>query len=143
MAWAWLVGCRRAPEGSAQEPAGRAGSPVSGDLKDVAKATEKTAKDIGHASVDLADKAGKGLKDATNKASVNSQDAWITTKVKGELTSAGFDPVHVHVDTGDKVVTLSGTVKSSTEAQKAVSLAKAVAGVGGVKDHLFVKPSQP
>jgi osmotically-inducible protein OsmY len=140
VACAWLVGCKRAPERSPTEPAARAGSPVSGDLKDVAKATEKTAKDIGHASVDLADKAGRGLKDVTNEASVNGQDAWITTKVKGELASAGLGPLHVHVDTDDKVVTLSGTVKSSTEAQKAVSVAKGVAGVSAVKDHLFVKP---
>ena len=137
-----LVGCKRAPESSSPGPAGTAGTPVGQDLEGVAKATEKTAKDIGHATVDLADKAGKGLGDVTNNAGATGQDAWITTKVKGELTSAGFDPVHVHVDTDDKVVTLSGTVESSTKAQSAVSLAKAVAGVVGVKDHLFVSPSQ-
>ena len=136
MASAWLIGCKRAPETSSQ------GSQVGEDLNGVAKATEKTAKDIGHATVDLADKAGKGLEDATNKAGVKSQDAWITTKVKSDLASAGFDPLHVHVDTDDKVVTLSGTVESSTKARRAVSVAKAVAGVGGVKDHLFVNASQ-
>ena len=129
----WLIGCKRAPEPP---------SPVGEDLKGVAKATEKTAKDIGHATVDLAEKASEGLEDATNKAGSKGQDSWLTTKVKGDLTGAGFDPLAVHVDTSDKVVTLSGTVESSTEAQKAVSVAKAVAGVGVVKDHLFVKPAR-
>ena len=128
-----LIGCKRAPERS---------SPVGEDLKGVARATEKTAKDLGRATVDLADKADKGLEDATNKAAGKGKDSWLTTKVKSELVSAGFDPLHVHVDTADKVVTLSGTVESSTKAQKAVTVAKAVDGVGDVKDHLFVTPTK-
>ena len=112
------------------------------DVNSVAKATEKAAKDIGHATVDLGDKARKGLEDVTNNASGGGEDAWITTKVKGELTRVGLDPLHVHVDTVGKVVTLSGTVESAAEARKAVSAAKAVKGVLGVQDHLFVKPAQ-
>ena len=108
----------------------------------MAKATEKAAKDLGHATVDLADKAGKGLEDVTNNAGTDGQDAWITTKVKSELTGDAFDPLHVHVDTAGKVVTLSGTVESAAKARRAVSLAKAVSGVAGVKDHLFVTPAQ-
>jgi hypothetical protein len=141
-ATAWLVGCKRAPESSSPGPAGAAGASVAEDLKGIGKASEKAAKDIGHATVDLADKAGKGLEDATDKAGVKGQDTWITTKVKSELTSAGFDPLHVHVDTDGKVVTLSGTVESSLKREKAVSAAKGVAGVLDVKNHLVVSPSQ-
>jgi osmotically-inducible protein OsmY len=112
------------------------------DVKGVAKATEKAAEDIGHATVDLGDKARKSLEDATNQANGSGQAAWITTKVKSELTRVGVDPVHVHVDTDGKVVTLSGAVESAAEARKAVSAAKAVRGVLGVQDHLFVKPTQ-
>jgi osmotically-inducible protein OsmY len=137
VASAWLSGCNRPPEAS---PRGRQ---VGDDLQGVAEATERTAKDIGHATVDLADKAGRGLEDVTAKAGVKGQDSWITTKVKTDLASAGFDPLRVHVDTDQKVVTLSGTVESSTKAKRAVSVAKAVAGVGGVKDHLFVNRSPP
>jgi hyperosmotically inducible protein len=115
---------------------------VGEDVKGVAKATEKAAKDIGHATVDLGDKAGKRLEDVTNKAGEGGQDVWITTKVKSELTRVGLDPLHVHVDTNGKVVTLSGTVESAAEARKAVSAAKDVKGVLGVQDHLFVKPAQ-
>jgi hypothetical protein len=115
------LACRRAPD----------------DRDDVAKATGK-AKDIGHATIELADKAGQRLEDATSKAAVGGEDAWITTKVKTALTSEGFDVLHVHVDTDGKVVTLSGTVESAAKREKAVQLAKGVTGVVGVKDHLFV-----
>lgn len=102
---------------------------MSDDVKGVGKATEKAAKDIGH-----------NLEDATNKAGADAQDGWITTKVKTELTSAGLDPLHLHVDTDGRVVTLSGTVDSPAESRKAVSAAKAVTGVRAVQDHIFVKP---
>jgi hyperosmotically inducible periplasmic protein len=136
------LGCTRASESATPGAAGRPGSVVGDDMRGVAKTTEKTAKDIGHAAVDLADKAGNGLEDATNKAGAGSQDAWITTKVKSALTSEGLDPLHVHVDTDGKVVTLSGSVDSAAKREKAVSLARAVTGVLGVKDHLFIKPDQ-
>lgn len=134
------AGCRRTSESAAPGSAGAAGGVVRDDLRDVAKTTEKTAKDIGHAATGLADKAGNGLEDATNEASAASQDAWITTKVKGALTSQGLDPLHIHVDTDAKVVTLSGSVDSAAKREKALNLASGVTGVLGVKDHLFVKP---
>jgi osmotically-inducible protein OsmY len=137
-----LVACTRAPDGSRAGPPGGAGTAVSDDMKDVAKATEKAAKDIGHATADLADKAGDRLGDLTHKAGAGGEDAWITTKVKSELTRNGLDPLHVHVDTDAQVVTLSGTVDSTTEQQKAVAAAKGVTGVAEVKDHLFVRPAQ-
>jgi hyperosmotically inducible protein len=130
-------GCSRAPESS---PPGGAGSVVRDDVKGLAKTTEKTAKDIGHAATDVANKAGDGLQDATNKAGAGGQDAWITTKVKSALTSEGLDPLHVHVDTEAKVVTLSGSVDSASKREKALAVAKGIAGVVDVKDHLFVKP---
>jgi hypothetical protein len=139
VALAPLVACTRDSERSAPPPPGS--SPIDDDVRGVAKATEKTAKDIGHATSELADKAGKGLDEATNRAGAKGQDAWITTKVKSELAREGFDPLHVHVDTDEKVVTLSGTVESAAKAQSAVNLARAVTGVLAVKDHLFVKPA--
>jgi len=115
---------------------------VAADVKGMAKASEKAAKDIGQATVDLGDQARKSLEDVTKKAGVGSQEAWITTKVKSELTRLGLDPLHVHVDTDGNVVTLSGTVDSAAEVRKAVGAAKAVKGVLGVQDHLFVKPAR-
>jgi osmotically-inducible protein OsmY len=139
MTSASLVACTRASESAGPRPAG---SPVDDDVQGVAKATEKTAKDIGHAAADLGDKTQKGLEDVTSKAGVSGQDAWITTKVKSELASEGFDPLRVHVDTDTKTVTLSGTVDSAANAQKAVHVAEAVTGVVAVKNHLFVKAAE-
>jgi osmotically-inducible protein OsmY len=134
-----LVACTRASESSAPRPPG---SPVDDDVKGVAKATEQTAKDIGHATAAFGDKAQKGLEDVTTKAGVSGQDTWITTKVKSELVSEGFDPLRVHVDTDGKTVTLSGTVDSTANAQKAVHVAEAVTAVVAVKNHLFVRPAE-
>jgi osmotically-inducible protein OsmY len=122
-----LPACQRAPE----EKARSSENTVREDMKDVARTTEKAAKDLGHATVE-----------ATNRAGAGSQDAWITTKVKSELASKGFDPLRVHVDTDGKVVTLSGTVESAAQREKAVALARAVKDVASVTDHLFVGPSR-
>jgi hyperosmotically inducible protein len=136
-----LVACTRTSEGTSSGTSGAAGSTVGEDVKGVAKATEKTAKDIGHATADLGEKARKNLEDATDKAGGKGQDAWLTTKVKSELTRVGLDPLHVHVDTDGKVVTLSGVVDSAAEARQAVSAAKGVKDVLSVQDHLSVKPA--
>ncbi len=140
MASASLVSCKRSAETPSPESSGRAGSPVGEDVKGVAREADKTAKDIGRATADLADRAGKRIEQVTNEAGVSGDDAWITTKVKSALTAEGLDPLHVHVDTAGKVVTLSGTVETAADERKAVSLAKDVKGVAGVQDHLFVKP---
>jgi hyperosmotically inducible protein len=131
MAAASLLSCRRSSE---------PGSAVGDDLKGVAQQAGKTAKDVGSATADLADRAGKRIEKATNEAGAGGDDAWITTKVKTELTTQGVDPLHVHVDTADKVVTLSGEVETKADVRKAVGLARAVKGVVAVQDHLFVKP---
>jgi hyperosmotically inducible periplasmic protein len=128
-----LVACKRASGDT---------SHVGDDVKGVGKATEKAAKDIGSAASDFGDKARHNLEDATNKAGADAQDGWITAKVKTELTSAGLDPLHLHVDTDGKVVTLSGTVDSAADARKAVAAAKTVTGVRAVQDHIFVKTGQ-
>ena len=135
---AMLPACKPAPE----EKARSSDKAVSEDMKDVARSTERAAKDIGHAAVGAADRAGEKVSEAGDRVAAGSQDSWITTKVKSELVSKGFDPLRVHVDTDGKVVTLSGTVESATERAKAVALARAVKDVAGVTDHLFVGPAQ-
>jgi len=133
---AMIPACKRGDRGNSSDNA------VRQDVKDVARATEKTAKDVSHAAGEAVDRAGQGISEAGKTVGAGSQDAWITTKVKSELASKGFDPLRVHVDTDDKVVTLSGTVESAAEREKAVALARAVKGVASVTDHLFVGPAR-
>lgn len=135
---ATLPACKRAPE----ERARSSDNAVREDMKDVARTTEKAAKDIGHAAVGAADKAGQKVSQAGDRVAAGGQDGWITTKVKSELASKGFDPLRVHVDTDGKVVTLTGTVESATDREKAVALARAVKDVASVTDHLFVGPAR-
>ena len=135
---ATLPACKRAPEESARS----ADKAVRDDVKDVARTAEKAAKDIGHAAAGAVNRAGQGVAEAGDKVGAGSQDAWITTKVKSELASKGFDPLRVHVDTDGKVVTLSGTVDSVAEREKAVALARGVKDVASVTDHLFVGPAR-
>jgi len=130
--------CRRGAESSAPPPSGEGRTVVGDDLKEVGKATKKVAKDIGQATTEAADKAGNRIEEAANKAASGGQDAWITTKVKSALTSEGLDALHVHVDTKDRVVTLSGTVDSPANKAKAVRVARDITDVLDVKDHLFV-----
>src|SRR5436190_18537830 len=54
MASASLVSCKRSADTSSPGSTGRAGSNVGEDMKGVARETEKTAKDIGRATEDLA-----------------------------------------------------------------------------------------
>ncbi len=67
-------------------------------------------------------------------------DAVITTKVKAALAA---DPTvkatEVNVETFRGTVQLSGFVSSQEAVRKAVELARAVAGVRGVKNNMVVK----
>jgi hyperosmotically inducible protein len=68
-------------------------------------------------------------------------DATITARVKTALLN---DPqvggLKIDVDTTLGVVTMSGVVKSQTEEQRAIQLARAVSGVKDVKSTLQVNP---
>jgi osmotically-inducible protein OsmY len=68
-------------------------------------------------------------------------DATITARVKTALLN---DPqvggLKIDVDTTLGVVTMSGVVKSPTEEQRAVQLARTIGGVRDVKSTLQVSP---
>jgi hyperosmotically inducible protein len=115
---------------------------VRDDVRQLARATGKTAEDLGHATVEATNKAGQQVGDAAKKAGAGGEEAWLTTKVKAELARESFDPLRLHVDTEGKVVTLSGSVESAARREKAVALAKHVEGVARVSDHLFVQPPE-
>ena len=137
------IGCSRSREASPQAGAGgHSGSAVDDDVHQLARASGKTAEDLGHATVEAANKAGQQVGDAAKKAGAGGEDAWLTTKVKAELARESFDPLRLHVDTERKVVTLSGTVESAARREKAVGLAAHVEGVARVSDHLFVQPPE-
>jgi hyperosmotically inducible protein len=60
-------------------------------------------------------------------------DAWITTKVKSEFaTTKGVSFTNISVDTRDGVVSLSGTIGSGAEVDRAKQVAMGVKGVKSV-----------
>ena len=66
-------------------------------------------------------------------------DASITAAVKAELYADNFTPaLHIDVSTKDRVVTLSGKVKSRDDKDEAIRVARAVGGVRSVKDELDI-----
>lgn len=66
-------------------------------------------------------------------------DASITAAVKTELLADSFTPaLHIHVATNNRVVTLTGKVKSRDDKEEAVRIARAVGGVRSVKDELDI-----
>lgn len=75
----------------------------------------------------------------TQPASMQVDDAWITTKVKSKLAA---DPqvsaLNVSVGTEDGVVTLTGRVADEVARREAVKLARDTEGVKDVRDLLEV-----
>ena len=67
-------------------------------------------------------------------------DAWITSKVKSKMIADDEVKAHkIDVDTAQGVVTLSGTVESWQEANKAAEIARGVKGVTAVENDIRVQ----
>lgn len=68
------------------------------------------------------------------------KDSVVTTKIKAKLAAEKLASLkRVRVDTDDKgIVTLSGTVKTRHEADRAASIARNVEGVVAVENKLVV-----
>jgi hyperosmotically inducible protein len=71
-------------------------------------------------------------------------DIGITTKVKAKLAAdSSVKAAQVHVETRDKVVTLSGTVDNDAARTEAVALARGTDGVTDVVDSMTVSQAAP
>ena len=69
-------------------------------------------------------------------------DAGITTAVKAKFAADDLVKAYqIDVDTQEGVVTLSGRVKSQSEKDQALALARTVGGVTEVKDALQILPA--
>ena len=94
-----------------------------------------------------AEKAGEKMEQAAEKLGAQSEkageafdDAAITTKVKAAiLAEEGLKVLQINVDTMKGVVTLSGSVDTQKNSDKAKEIAGAVAGVKEVENKLVVK----
>ena len=82
-------------------------------------------------------KAGEKTAELANRAGVVLNDGALTAKIKSKMTLDDLVQARsIDVTTKSGVVTLSGTVHSTAEHDRAVQLAKETAGVTRVVDHL-------
>jgi hyperosmotically inducible protein len=66
-------------------------------------------------------------------------DGWITTKVKWFFTGESLlKGSNIGVETKDRVVVLTGTVKTEAGRKRALALANDTDGVSKVVDHLAI-----
>ena len=70
-------------------------------------------------------------------------DSGITTAVKGKLVADDLVKARqINVDTQDKVVTLTGEVRTEAEESRALQIARETNGVRDVIDQISVVPEQ-
>jgi osmotically-inducible protein OsmY len=85
----------------------------------------------------------RGVVDVTNEISIKPSAKWIDVKIKIEdafRRNADLDARRISVVTSDGRVTLTGTVRTWSERDAAVSSAWAAPGVTRVEDDLVISP---
>jgi osmotically-inducible protein OsmY len=107
---------------------------------------EQAGKKIDQAASDTGKKAGETFDKFENKMTEQGvkgaqvfDDAEITTRIKAEfLGEPGLKSLQIKVDTVKGVVTLTGTVDSKANSDKARARAMAISGVRDVANQLVV-----
>ena len=118
-----------------------------GPAETAGKKIDQAADDAGKKIAGTADKVGEKLSaqgekmgEQGDKAAVATEDTEITAKVKAAIfAEPGLRTLQISVDTVRGVVTLSGSVDSLANSDRAKALASAVAGVKAVENRLVLK----
>jgi len=112
-----------------------------GPAETAGKKIDQTADKAAQKMGDAADTVGEKMSAQSAKAGVAIEDTEITTKVKGAIfAEPGLKTLQISVDTVKGVVTLTGSVNSQANSDRAKALAAAVADVKRVENRLIVKP---
>jgi hyperosmotically inducible periplasmic protein len=108
---------------------------------------EDTKSDLKDETAELADKAEDAVEDAgeaietgVKEAGEVGSDAAITAQIKWKLAKDKLvQAADIDVDTKDRRVTLTGTVASKEEAQRALQIARSVEDVAAVDSNLTIR----
>jgi len=120
--------------------AGLAACDNPGPAETAGKKIDQTAEKAGIKIGEAVDKVGEKLEAHGEKAGVAIEDAEITAKVKAAIfAEPGLRTLQISVDTVKGVVTLSGSVDTQPNSDRAKGLAGAVMGVNGVENRLVLK----
>ena len=83
---------------------------------------------------------GEKVAIGANKAERTLEDAQLTAKIKAKMAlDDSVSALAIDIDSDAGIVTLSGTVRSTAEHQRAVQLARETEGVKRVVDRLAVR----
>jgi hyperosmotically inducible protein len=81
-----------------------------------------------------------GCANAGEKTGAYVDDAWITSKIKSEMVADKTVKARdITVNTSKGIVTLSGTVDSWEESNKAAEIAHSVKGVSEVENNIRIE----
>src|SRR5262245_32412918 len=112
---------------------------ASQTARDAKEKVEDTAHDAKVKTESAAQNAKAKSERAAEKSEEVLSDAAITSAVKTKfLAEPGVSGLKIDVDTNNHVVTLTGTVKSKAEAEKAMTIARDTKGVKRVVNHLKI-----
>jgi len=101
--------------------------------------TRNIAQRTGDKTKEIAEKTGDKAKELVSTTGEVITDGWITTKVSARFVDESvLKGSRIDVDTNNHVVTLKGTVRSSTAKARAVAIARGTEGVTSVVDQLVV-----
>ena len=120
--------------------AGLAACDKPGPAETAGRKIDQTADEASKKMGKCHDKAGEKMGEQREAAGAAIDDAEITAKVKAAIfAESGLKSLQISVDTVKGVVTLSGSVDSMSNSDKAKTLASAVAGVKDVENRLVLK----
>jgi hyperosmotically inducible protein len=132
---AFLIGYRMADRDSATEPERTVGT--TGTV-DVDRDGRDAAVDV-DAARDAGARIGERVAAGANQAQLLARDAALTAKIKSKMALDDLVKARtIDVDTSDGVVTLSGSVESREQRERAVRLARETDGVTSVNDLLTI-----
>ena len=111
-----------------------------GPSESAGKKIDQAANDAGKKIEATVDKVGDKIGDQSVKTGIAIDDAEITARVKAAIVAEpGLKTLQISVDTVKGVVTLSGSVDSLADNDKAKALSAAVSGVNEVQNQLVIK----
>ena len=114
-----------------------------GPAEKAGKSMDQTASEAKNKIGETVDKAEKKMTEQSAKAGQAIDDTEITARVKSAVFGEpGLKTLQIHVDTVKGVVTLTGTVDSQANSDKARTLAAAVPDVKEVSNKLVVTPAK-
>ena len=111
-----------------------------GPAERAGKQIDQGANEAGKKIGETVDRIGKELTEQSARTAVAVDDTEITAKIKAAiLTEPGLKTLQISVDTVKGVVTLSGSVDTPQDSERAAALASAVLGVREVDNRLQPK----